>query len=188
MRYLKLFEDFEPAEEAQLRALGLGHFDWRAEIEIDFYQAGQNDPEEIEAILRSWLPAINAESPAFQLVEDSIDIDEWQDSDFLKPLDGLPTPDQLADMSTPELLAVIDEFGLEVEPAEADEADEAELLELVQQAVEASIEIDYSSIATLRLVVRSRSASEAAVTEWLETALIGDGRVFSAVLQVEAVA
>ena len=186
MKHIKLFENYTRDEQDRLKDLGLGYFDWRAELEIDYGQASQNTSATIQSILIDRLPQINAISPDFQIAEDSIGIDEWEEADFLTQNTDLPDQDEIAGMRKSQLLNLIEEFDLDVDYDEAAQARLGELKELVIQAIEDSSEIDYSPRNAIRFTVRTKSNSEQEVTDWIESNVVED-RVFTDIIDLEKI-
>jgi hypothetical protein len=171
-------------EEGRLRELGL-LIDWDVELEIEFDQACQSEPEYIKSKLIEWLPEINSVSSDFQVKEDSVDIDEWTEEDYVSRDDEIPTEDEIDQMRKPELLDLIDELGLDVDTKER----LGELIDLVKQAIEDQgfDSMNYDQRNFIRFTIVTTTDNQDEVHNWIETNIVGNGRVFSGIEELERV-
>jgi hypothetical protein len=181
-------ESLDTADVRRLRELGLAPTDWAVELEIDFDQACQSEPEYIKSIFIGWLPEINSISSDFQVKEDSVDIDEWTEEDYVLQDDEIPTEDEIGQMRKPKLLDLIDELELDVDTTEATRAGLGELRDLITTAIEdlGFGSMNYGQRNFIRFTIETATNNEAEVRNWIETN-VTDSRVFTDIESLERV-
>ena len=182
-------ENLDGDEDRRLRDLGLAPTDWAVELEIEFDQAHQSTPEYIKSILIGWLPEINSISSDFQIQEDSVDIDEWTEEDYVIQDDEVPTEDDIDRMKKPKLLDLIDELGLDVDTDDATRERLSGLRDLIKQAIEdhGFSEMNYGQRDFIRFTLSTATDNEDAVRKWIDENIIGSGRVFNYIENLERV-
>jgi hypothetical protein len=190
---LKKFQEFineslDKDVARSLRELGLAPTDWAVELEIEFDQASQSEPEYIKSIFIGWLPEINSISSDFQVKEDSVDIDEWTEEDYVLQDDEIPTEDEIGQMRKPKLLDLIDELELDVDTTEATRAGLGELRDLITTAIEdlGFGSMNYGQRNFIRFTISTATDNEAEVRNWIETN-VTDSRVFTDIENLERV-
>jgi hypothetical protein len=203
---LKKFQEFineslDKDVARKLRELGLAPTDWAVELEIEFDKARQSEPEYIKSIFIGWLPEINSISSDFQVKEDSVDIDEWTEEDYVLQDDEIPTEedyvlqddeipteDEIGQMRKPKLLDLIDELELDVDTAEATRAGLGELRDLITTAIEdlGFGSMNYGQRNFIRFTISTATDNEAEVRNWIETN-VTDSRVFTDIENLERV-
>ena len=181
-------ESLDRDDIRRLRELGLAPTDWAVELEIDFDQACQSEPEYIKSIFIGWLPEINSISSDFQVKEDSVDIDEWTEEDYVLQDDEIPTEDEIGQMRKPKLLDLIDELELDVDTTEATRAGLGELRDLITTAIEdlGFGSMNYGQRNFIRFTIETATNNEAEVRNWIETN-VTDSRVFTDIESLERV-
>jgi hypothetical protein len=181
-------ESLDRDDIRRLRELGLAPTDWEVELEIDFDQACQSEPEYIKSIFIGWLPEINSISSDFQVKEDSVDIDEWTEEDYVLQDDEIPTEDEIGQMRKPKLLDLIDELELDVDTTEATRAGLGELRDLITTAIEdlGFGSMNYDQRNFIRFTIETATNNEAEVRNWIETN-VTDSRVFTDIESLERV-
>jgi hypothetical protein len=181
-------ESLDRDDIRRLRELGLAPTDWEVELEIDFDQACQSEPEYIKSIFIGWLPEINSISSDFQVKEDSVDIDEWTEEDYVLQDDEIPTEDEIGQMRKPKLLDLIDELELDVDTTEATRAGLGELRDLITTAIEdlGFGSMNYGQRNFIRFTIETATNNEAEVRNWIETN-VTDSRVFTDIESLERV-
>jgi hypothetical protein len=192
--YIKLFEEFDPLspdDEQELRRMGfaVGSTNWEVELEIEFDQAHQSEPEYIKSIFIEWLPEINSISDEFKIQEDSVDIDEWTEEDYVLQDDEIPTEDEIGQMRKPKLLDLIDELELDVDTTEATRAGLGELRDLITTAIEdlGFGSMNYGQRNFIRFTISTVTDDEDDIRKWIDANIIGDGRVFNGIENLERV-
>ena len=190
---LKKFQEFineslDKDVARKLRELGLAPTDWAVELEIEFDKARQSEPEYIKSIFIGWLPEINSISSDFQVKEDSVDIDEWTEEDYVLQDDEIPTEDEIGQMRKPKLLDLIDELELDVDTTEATRAGLGELRDLITTAIEdlGFGSMNYGQRNFIRFTISTATDNEAEVRNWIETN-VTDSRVFTDIENLERV-
>jgi hypothetical protein len=190
---LKKFQEFineslDKDVARSLRLLGLAPTDWAVELEIDFDKARQREPEYIKSIFIGWLPEINSISSDFQVKEDSVDIDEWTEEDYVLQDDEIPTEDEIGQMRKPKLLDLIDELELDVDTTEATRAGLGELRDIITTAIEdlGFGSMNYGQRNFIRFTIATATDNEAEVRNWIETN-VTDSRVFTDIENLERV-
>ena len=181
-------ESLDRDDIRRLRELGLAPTDWEVELEIDFDQACQSEPEYIKSIFIGWLPEINSISSDFQVKEDSVDIDEWTEEDYVLQDDEIPTEDEIGQMRKPKLLDLIDELELDVDTTEATRAGLGELRDLITTAIEdlGFGSMNYGQRNFIRFTIETATNNEAEVRNWIKTN-VTDSRVFTDIESLERV-
>jgi hypothetical protein len=181
-------ESLDTADVRRLRELGLAPTDWAVELEIEFDQACQSEPEYIKSIFIGWLPEINSISSDFQVKEDSVDIDEWTEEDYVLQDDEIPTEDDISQMRKPKLLDLIDELELDVDTTEATRAGLGELRDLITTAIEdlGFGSMNYGQRNFIRFTIETSTNNEAEVRNWIKTN-VTDSRVFTDIENLERV-
>jgi hypothetical protein len=181
-------ESLDRDDIRRLRELGLAPTDWEVELEIEFDQACQSEPEYIKSIFIGWLPEINSISSDFQVKEDSVDIDEWTEEDYVLQDDEIPTEDEIGQMRKPKLLDLIDELELDVDTTEATRAGLGELRDLITTAIEdlGFGSMNYDQRNFIRFTIETATNNEAEVRNWIETN-VTDSRVFTDIESLERV-
>lgn len=189
--YGDMYENLDSEEERELRSMGFGanNISWEVELEIDFDQAHQSEPEYIKSIFIGWLPEINSISDEFRVQEDSVDIDEWTEKDYLIQDDEVPTDDDIDQMRKPVLLALIDDLGLDVDADEATRASLGEVRDLIKQAIEdhGFSEMNYGQRDFIRFRLLTATENQDEVSKWIVENIIGSGRLFSDLNSLERV-
>jgi hypothetical protein len=190
---LKKFQEFineslDKDVARKLRELGLAPTDWAVELEIEFDKARQSEPEYIKSIFIGWLPEINSISSDFQVKEDSVDIDEWTEEDYVLQDDEIPTEDEIGQMRKPKLLDLIDDLELDVDTTEATRAGLGELRDLITTAI---VDLGFGSMNYgqrnfIRFTISTATDNEAEVRNWIETN-VTDSRVFTDIENLERV-
>jgi hypothetical protein len=190
---LKKFQEFineslDKDVARKLRELGLAPTDWAVELEIEFDKARQSEPEYIKSIFIGWLPEINSISSDFQVKEDSVDIDEWTEEDYVLQDDEIPTEDEIGQMRKPKLLDLIDDLELDVDTTEATRAGLGELRDLITTAIEdlGFGSMNYGQRNFIRFTISTATDNEAEVRNWIETN-VTDSRVFTDIENLERV-
>ena len=190
---LKKFQEFineslDKDVARKLRELGLAPTDWAVELEIEFDKARQSEPEYIKSIFIGWLPEINSISSDFQVKEDSVDIDEWTEEDYVLQDDEIPTEDEIGQMRKPKLLDLIDELELDVDTTEATRAGLGELRDIITTAIEdlGFGSMNYGQRNFIRFTIATATDNEAEVRNWIETN-VTDSRVFTDIENLERV-
>jgi hypothetical protein len=181
-------ESLDRDDIRRLRELGLAPTDWAVELEIEFDQAYQGTPEYIKSIFIGWLPEINSISSDFQVKEDSVDIDEWTEEDYVLQDDEIPTEDDISQMRKPKLLDLIDELELDVDTTEATRAGLGELRDLITTAIEdlGFGSMNYGQRNFIRFTIETSTNNEAEVRNWIKTN-VTDSRVFTDIESLERV-
>jgi hypothetical protein len=182
-------ESLDRDDIRRLRELGLAPTDWAVELEIEFDQACQSEPEYIKSIFIGWLPEINSISSDFQVKEDSVDIDEWTEEDYVLQDDEIPTEDDISQMRKPKLLDLIDELELDVDTTEATRAGLGELRDLITTAIEdlGFGSMNYGQRNFIRFTLSTATNNEDKVRNWIDETITGGGRVFTDIESLERV-
>lgn len=194
-KYVKLFENFDGDEDqdiAALRGLGLAKAwtTWNVELEIEFDYAVQTTPEEVKSVFVGWIPEINQIDPDFEVLADSVEIDEWTEEDYMSRPDGLPEGDEVDTMRKPDLLDLIDSYGLELDEDDPTRLKLADLRDAIKMAIEETGfgDINYDQRNFLRFTMKTISNDEAEVSAWIEENVIGSGRVVNSIETLERMA
>ena len=192
--YIKLFENFEPLSPEETGELGRMGFavtgvNWDVELEVELDSAYNTNSEYIKSIFMDWLPDINGTDPNFQVQEDSVDIDEWTEEDYMTQDDEIPTEDDIDRMRKPALLDLIGDLDLDVDFDEAAQARLGELRDLIKQAIEdhGFGEMNYALTNCIRFRLSTSTDNEDEVRKWIDANIIGSGRVFNDINSLERV-
>ena len=182
-------ESLDRDDVRRLRDLGLAPTDWDVELEIEWDQAHQSTPEYIKSILIGWLPEINSISSDFQIQEDSVDIDEWTEEDYVGQSDEIPTDGDIDQMKKPKLLDLIDELDLDVDTDDATRERLGDLRDLIKMAIEdhGFSEMNYDQRNFIRFTLSTATDNEDAVRKWIDETITGGGRVFTDIESLERV-
>jgi hypothetical protein len=178
------------SDDAELRDMGFyKKIDWEVELEIEFSQASQSEPDYIKSVFIGWLPEINSDKSEFEVHEDSVDIDEWTEEDYLTQDDEIPTDDDIDQMRKPKLLDLIQELDLEVDTDDATKTALGELRDLVKLAIEdhGFGEMNYGQRNFIRFTLSTVTDNENDVSAWIDTTILGSGRVFNSIENLERV-
>jgi len=181
-------ESLTKDEEARLKELGLAPTDWAVELEIEWDHAHQSTPEYTKSILIGHLPEINSISSDFQIQEDSVDIDEWTEEDYVSQDDEVPTEDDIDRMRKPKLLDLIDELDLDVDTDDATRERLDDLRDLIKMAIEDQgfSEMNYDQRNFIRFTLSTATDNEDEVQNWINTN-VTDNRVFTYIESLERV-
>ena len=183
-------ENLTSDDERELRRMGFGatNINWDVELEIEFDAAHDTDSEYIKGVFMGWLPDINSISDEFKVQEDSVDIDEWTEEDYVIQDDEVPTEDDIDRMRKPKLLDLIDELDLEVDTDDATREKLGDLRDLIKMAIEdhgfGEMNYGLSNFIRFRLLTSTDNADE--VSKWIEENII-DGRVLNDINSLERV-
>ena len=157
-KFTAFINENEDEERRELARLGLEPVSWEVELEIDWGQAAQNTPDGIKNILVNWLTDINMMPEEYYLVPETIDIDEWTEDDYLMDSDEDEDDE--------------DDYVMD---SDEDEDDEDYRMP------------NYGQRNFIRFVLKTKTSNEKIVSAWIEEMIIGSGRVFTSIENIEEV-